>query len=121
MGDVDHVISKCAKEEIFFQSFSPLCGPCTYKPEDSLIDGTLVSGIAAKHNVSGAQVSLRFIVQQALEGKYIGAVIPKSDNPKHLASNIDVFGFNLTASEMSALSGASKPAGEAGDCSVTTV
>jgi diketogulonate reductase-like aldo/keto reductase len=118
-GDVDHVIAKCAKEKIFFQSFSPLCGPCDYKPKDSLIDGTLVSGIAAKHNVSGAQVSLRYIVQQALEGKYVGAVIPKSDNPKHLASNIDLFSFNLTADEMEKLGAATQPAGEAGDCSVT--
>merc|ERR1712203_986624 len=114
-------IAKCAQEKIFFQSFSPLCGPCDYKPQDSLIDGTLVSGIAGKHNVSGAQVSLRYIVQQALEGKYIAGVIPKSDNPKHLASNIDLFGFNLTADEMSQLGAASQPAGEAGDCSVTTM
>jgi len=119
--DVDHVIGKCAREKIFFQSFSPLCGPCTYTPEDSLIDGTLVSRIAAKHNVSGSQVSLRFIVQQALEGKYIAGVIPKSDNPKHLASNIDVFGFNLTDDDMAALAAATKPAGYPGDCNVTMV
>lgn len=117
--DVDDVMGKCTKEGIFFQSFSPLCGPCDYKPKDSLINGELVSSIAAKHNVSGSQVSLRYIVQQALEGKYIAGVIPKSDNPQHLASNIDLFDFNLTAAEMAQLAAATQPAPEAGDCDVT--
>jgi len=120
-GDVDKVISKCEKENIYFMSFSPLCGPCQYQPEDSLINGKLVSGIGANHNVTGAQVSLRFIVQQALSGKHIGGVIPKSDNPKHLASNIDLFGFKLTEEEMQQLSAATRPAGFAGDCDVTLV
>ena len=29
-GDIDNVIAKCAEENIYFMSFSPLCGPCTY-------------------------------------------------------------------------------------------
>lgn len=116
--DVDNVIDKCAKEKIFFQSFSPLCGPCEYQPEDSLINGKLVSGIASKHNVTGAQVSLRFIVQEALSGEYIAGVIPKSDTAEHLASNIDLFSFELSDDEMASLAKAIKPAGEPGDCDV---
>lgn len=118
-GDVDNVIQKCKDEKIFFMSYSPLCGPCQYKPEDSLISGKLVTSVAEKHNVSGAQVSLRWIVQQAMTEKYIGGVIPKSDNAKHLASNIDLFGFELSEDDMKALSAAAQPAGEAGDCDVT--
>jgi diketogulonate reductase-like aldo/keto reductase len=119
-GDVDEVIEKCQKEKIYFMSFSPLCGPCDYKPEDSLVTGDLVTSIGKKYNVTGAQVSLRWIVQQALkEGSYIGGVIPKSNSADHLASNLDVFSFELSEEDMAALSKADKPAGEAGDCDVT--
>jgi len=118
-GDVDNVIDKCEQERIFFMSYSPLCGPCDYEPEDSLIHGKLVSRIAAKYNVSGSQISLRWIVQQALAGKYIGSVIPKSNNAAHLASNIDLFDFELSEEDMLALSAAEKPAGLPGDCDVT--
>jgi len=118
-GDVDNVIDKCVQEGIFFMSYSPLCGPCDYEPEDSLINGDLVSRVAAKYNVSGSQVSLRWIVQQALAGEYVGGVIPKSNNAAHIAANIDLFGFELSEEDMRALSGAEKPAGEPGDCDVT--
>ena len=46
-GDVDHVIETCSDFGITFMSFSPLCGPCTYEPKDSLVTGDLVSEIAA--------------------------------------------------------------------------
>lgn len=118
-GDVDGVIKKCRQHNITFMSFSPLCGPCQASPEDSLINGKLVSSIAKKHNVTGSQVSLRFIVQQALqEGSYIGGVIPKSNNQEHIRSNRDLFGFKLDHEDMQRLFAAQKPAGEPGDCSV---
>ena len=100
-------------------SFSPLCGPCHNLPKDSLISGELVNGIGEKYGVSGAQVSLRFIVQQALEeGSYIGPVIPKSDTASHIASNIDVFGFALEEGDMEQLYAATKPRAQGGDCDV---
>uniref|UniRef100_A0A7S1Z0G7 NADP-dependent oxidoreductase domain-containing protein n=1 Tax=Trieres chinensis TaxID=1514140 RepID=A0A7S1Z0G7_TRICV len=118
-GDVDGVMEKCKQHNITFMSFSPLCGPCKHNSEDSLINGKLVSGIAQKHGVSGSQVSLRFIVQQALtEGSFVGAVIPKSNNAVHIASNLDVFSFRLSDDEMKTLAAASLPAAEAGDCDV---
>merc|ERR1712135_255067 len=95
-GDLDDVIQKCATERIYFMSFSSLCGPCSYEPKDSLINGDLVSSIGAAHNVSGAQVSLRWIVQQSLTREYIGPVIPKSNNADHIASNIDLFNDGFT-------------------------
>lgn len=118
-GDVDEVIAKCEKEGVYFMSYSPLCGPCEYEPKDSLINGDLVSQVAAKYNVTGAQVSLRWVVQQALAGRYVGGVIPKSNSVKHIAGNIDIFGFNLTEEDVQLLSAATKPAGEPGDCDVT--
>lgn len=118
--DVDQVMEKCTQEGIYFMSFSPLCGPCQYDPKDSLIHGDMVKDIAAKYpNKTGSQVSLRFIVQQALEGpNKMAGVIPKSNNPKHMASNMDIFDFELSEDDMKRLKAASQPAPEAGDCDV---
>ena len=49
------------------------------------------------------------------DGAYIAGAIPKSDNSEHLASNLDVFGFELTADEMARLSAATLPAATGGD------
>ena len=117
-GDVDAVIAKCAANRITFMSFSPLCGPCEYEPKDSLINGELVSNIGKKYGVTGSQVSLRFMVQQALERTEMGGVIPKSNNMEHIQSNMDIFSFELSDEDMKRLSAASKPTGETGDCEV---
>lgn len=120
--DIDSVIEKCRQTNITFMSFSPLCGPCQYEPRDSLIHGDLVSGIAKKypkHNLTGAQVSLRFIIQQALQpGSPMGPVIPKSDDVDHIRSNMDLFSFELTDEDMQLLRSATKPSAEDGDCDV---
>jgi diketogulonate reductase-like aldo/keto reductase len=118
-GDVDGVIEKCRQNQITFMSFSPLCGPCEYEPKDSLINGDLVSDIARQYNVTGAQVSLRFVVQQALENdSYMAGVIPKSNNVEHIRSNMDIFSFELSAEDMNRLRQATEPPAEAGDCGV---
>lgn len=119
-GDIDGVMEKCRENKITFMSFSPLCGPCQYEPEDSLITGTLVTEIAQRYNVTGAQVSLRYIVQQALkEGSFIGGVIPKSNNIDHIQTNMDLFSFELSEEDMVQLYQATKPSAEAGDCDVS--
>jgi diketogulonate reductase-like aldo/keto reductase len=125
-GDVDHVLATCHQYNITFMSFSPLCGPCQYEnvTRDSLIHGELVTEIGAKHGVSGAQVSLRFIVQQALEptsddsSVSMGAVIPKSNQMEHIRSNMDLFSFQLDDDDMHRLHQATKPNAEGGDCDV---
>jgi diketogulonate reductase-like aldo/keto reductase len=118
-GDVDGVMDTCQQHNVTFMSFSPLCGPCQYEGKDSLINGDLVSDIASKHGVTGAQVSLRFIVQQALqEGSPVGGVIPKSNNLQHIKSNMDLFSFALTDGEMKRLHSATEPKAEVGDCDV---
>jgi diketogulonate reductase-like aldo/keto reductase len=119
--DVDNVIETCQKEGITFMSFSPLCGPCANNipPEDSLLTGKLVSEIGAKYGKVGSQVSLRFIVQQALSGKSLmGGVIPKSNNMTHIKSNLDIFNFELSDIDMARLHAAVKPSAEPGDCSI---
>lgn len=117
--DVDAVMDTCREKGITFMSFSPLCGPCEYDPVDSLIHGELVTSIGRQYNVTGAQVALRFIVQQALQpGSFMGAVIPKSNNRKHIEENMDLFSFELSEEDMLQLGKATKPQAEGGDCGI---
>jgi diketogulonate reductase-like aldo/keto reductase len=99
-----------ATQNITYQSFSPLCGPCcmgdstgtcTYNKE--LITGELVTSIGAKYNKTGPQVALRWQVQQGIP------VIPKSDNPKHILQNMQLFDFELSGEDMARLTSSPTP------------
>lgn len=61
-------------------------------------DPTLIE-IGRAHGVSPVQVTLRWELQQGI------VVIPKSARRERLASNLDVFGFELTDDEMAAIDG----------------
>jgi diketogulonate reductase-like aldo/keto reductase len=100
---------------IVYMSFCTLCGPCGEKEHMELITGPLVTEIGKAHNVSGAQVSLRWAVQKGIP------VVPKSTNPNHLAQDFDIFSFTLTDEEMAKLDAATTPATgakDSGDCEV---
>mmetsp|Transcript_35506 Transcript_35506/g.79597 ORF Transcript_35506/g.79597 Transcript_35506/m.79597 type:complete len:317 (+) Transcript_35506:49-999(+) len=103
---------------IVYQAFSSLCGPCDAPYNTELITGDLVTKIGKAHNKTGAQVALKWVVQQGIP------VLPKSSNPKHIAENGALFDFNLTAAEMQELTQATTPpvAGnspsDSGDCGV---
>jgi len=99
---------------IVYMSFSTLCGPCG-KEKDELITGPLVTEIGKAHNVTGAQVALKWSVQQGIP------VVPKSANPKHLAEDFDLFSFTLSQEEMARLSSATTPTtgrDDSGDCEI---
>lgn len=108
------------KAGVLYQSFSPLCGPCGDSAHAELISGPLVSRIGAAHNKTGAQVSLKWLVQQGIP------VIPKSNHRDHLLQNIDLFDWTLSDGEMAELTAATSPmvAGNpgppptSGDCTV---
>lgn len=61
-----------------------------------LSDETIV-GIAKAHNVSSAQVILRWHLQRGV------VAIPGSSNAEHILENISVFDFELTDREMAAI------------------
>jgi len=88
---------------VAFLSFSTLCGPCGAAEHAALISGDLVTSIGAKYGKSGAQVSLKWAVQQGIP------VVPKSSNPAHLKENLDLFDFTLSDEDMHALSSATSP------------
>ncbi|MFH8252655.1 aldo/keto reductase [Microbacterium sp. B2969] len=59
-----------------------------------LLDEPAVASAARAHGKSAVQVILRWHVQRGF------VAIPKSTDPAHIAANIDVFDFELTAGEM---------------------
>lgn len=86
---------------ILNQAWSPI-GGITFYPgygEDrrSVLQDPAVTAIADAHGKSPAQVLLRWGIQQGR------SVIPKSTKRHRIAENIDVFGFDLTADELTAL------------------
>lgn len=96
---------------VYYQSFSSLCGPCG---STELINGTLVTEIGKAHGKSGAQVSLRWVVQQGIP------VIPKTHRKDYMLENVDIFDWELTDAEMAKLSAATSPqtGPTSGDCDV---
>ncbi|SFR93039.1 Aldo/keto reductase [Microbacterium sp. cf046] len=63
----------------------------------SLLGEPVVLAAASSHAKSPVQIILRWHVQRGF------VAIPKSTDPAHIAANIDVFDFELTVAEMSAI------------------
>jgi len=101
--DPEGVASFCRAHGISFQSFSPLCGPCGASALAELTSGPLVTSIGEAHGVTGAQVSLRWLVEQG------SPVIPKTTNLQHMRDNMDLFSWALTAEELAQLNKATSP------------
>ncbi len=59
-----------------------------------LFGDEVIAAIAKAHNVTPAQVILRWNLQRDI------VVIPGSSNPDHIRENLDVYGFELTEEEM---------------------
>lgn len=85
----DTVAANTAKG-IVTEAWSPLA-------QGAVLADPAVVAIAERHGVSAAQVVLRWHLQQGR------VVIPKSVTPARIASNLDVFGFELAAEELGAI------------------
>jgi len=90
-----------AAHGILTQAWSPIGGITFYRDgsHGSTLDDPVIGAIAQAHGKSPAQVMLRWGLQ---EGR---SVIPKSTKPARIAENIDVFDFELSAQEISAIDG----------------
>ncbi|MGW4565860.1 aldo/keto reductase [Streptomyces sp. NPDC004561] len=89
------------RHDILNQAWSPI-GGITFYPgygegRKSVLEDPAVTRIAEAHGKSPAQVLLRWGLQQGR------SVIPKSTKRTRIAENIDVFDFELTADELTAL------------------
>ena len=65
----------------------------------ALLENPFVATVAAAHGKTPAQVLIRWSIQLG------NVVITRATSPAHIAENIDVFDFELTAAEMDTLSG----------------
>jgi diketogulonate reductase-like aldo/keto reductase len=86
---------------ILTQAWSPIGGITFYRDGEhtSTLEDPVIVGIAGAHSKSPAQVMLRWHIQ---EGR---SVIPKSTKPRRIAENFDVFDFELTGQEVTAIDG----------------
>ena len=63
----------------------------------NLLDNATVTAAAANYGKSPAQVLIRWSLQLG------NVVIPRASSPERIAENFDVFDFELTAEELSAI------------------
>jgi diketogulonate reductase-like aldo/keto reductase len=86
---------------ILAQAWSPIGGITFYRDGEhtSTLKDPVIVEIAQAHAKSPAQVMLRWGLQHGR------SVIPKSTKAKRIAENIDVFDFELSADEMTAIDG----------------
>jgi 2,5-diketo-D-gluconate reductase A len=81
-----------AQHNIVTEAYSPL-------GVGKLLDNPTVTSIAGEYSRTPAQVLIRWSLQLG------NVVIPRSGNPERIASNLDVFDFELAAEHMEALNG----------------
>jgi 2,5-diketo-D-gluconate reductase A len=81
-----------ASHNVVTQAYSPLA-------VGALLDNPTVTSVAGEYSRTPAQVLIRWSLQLG------NAVVARSANPERIASNVDVFDFELAAEHMDALNG----------------
>lgn len=92
----------CAERGIPLTGFGALGAPRRPAQDESdpiVLEDETLKKIADKNGKTVAQVLIRWQIQR---GNF---VIPKSVTPERIASNFDVFNFNLDAEDMSLING----------------
>ena len=86
----------CAESGIHYQGFSLLTA------NRALVDHALVKDIAARHGKTPAQTVFRFALDVGM------IALTGTKDAAHMAQDLDVFDFTLSAAEIRALEGAAK-------------
>ncbi len=101
------LLKLCAMNDIAVTAFSPL-GALSYLEldmadrEESVLEQAVVLAAAERLNKSPAQIVLRWGVQRGT------AIIPKTSKESRMLENANVFDFELSNTEMEAISGLNK-------------
>merc|ERR1712150_333206 len=90
----ESMLTFCKENHIQLQAWSPLGGAA-----GSVLSDPKVKAIAAAHNVSTAQVTLKWALQRDV------AVVVGTANADHAKTDLDIFSFQLTGDEVSVISG----------------
>jgi diketogulonate reductase-like aldo/keto reductase len=85
------LLSYLTKHNITLTAWSPLSGP---NGAEKLLSDTKLVSIAKAHNVTSAQIALKYQVQRNV------IVIPSSTTKQHIIEDIDLFKFKLTEAEV---------------------
>jgi diketogulonate reductase-like aldo/keto reductase len=84
------LVEYCRQNDILIEAYSPLA-------HGKNMDDPTVSKIAVKHNVSYAQVMLRWCIEQGF------IILPKSAHPERVKQNMQVLDFSLDGEDMEEL------------------
>ena len=82
----------CQDNDIVVEAYCPLV-------RNKKADDSTLQSIAKKHNVSDAQVLVRWSLQRGF------VPLPKSDTPSRIESNANLYNFELDNDDMSKLNG----------------
>jgi 2,5-diketo-D-gluconate reductase B len=86
--DQTPLLKLCRERDVVLGAYSPLARGHVSKDE-------VLAGIGARHGRTGAQVALRWLLQQ--RGV---AAVPKASSERHLRANLEVLDFALSDEEM---------------------
>jgi 2,5-diketo-D-gluconate reductase A len=88
-----------AEHGILTQAWSPIGGITFYRDgsHGSTLEDPVIQEIAAEHGKTPAQVMLRWHLQQGRQA------IPKSVTPSRIVENFDIFDFELTTQQLTAI------------------
>ena len=107
--DPQSAMTFCKEHGCIVQAYgslgNPPLDPRDPGPSPEILHGNLTTKIANAHNVTTAQIALKWIVQHGIP------CVTKSANPEHLKEDLDLWAFNLTQQEMDELDAHTKPKG----------
>lgn len=88
--DQSTLLAACRRNGVVFTAYCPL-------GRGRVFENDVLKVLAARKGRSVAQVVLRWLLQQGV------AAVPKSGSPNHVASNLQVYDFELTPDEAAAI------------------
>jgi 2,5-diketo-D-gluconate reductase B len=97
--DQSKVIAACRARGLVLTAYCPLA-------RGRIKGDTILTDIGQRHGKTGAQVALRWLMQQD-----VIAAIPRSSNAARIAENIDLFDFNLDEDDMRRIGALKRPDG----------
>lgn len=97
-ADPGGIISYGKSKGVVTQAYSALGNtPWTHHANPKILTGNETSTVAKAHNVSTVQVALKYLVSQGVPA------VTKSGNPKHLASDLDLWSWDFTQNDITTL------------------
>jgi 2,5-diketo-D-gluconate reductase B len=96
--DQSKVIAACRRHGIAVTAYCPLA-------RGKVPGNEMLARIGKAHGKSPSQVALHYLVEQGI------VPIPRTANPGHMAANLAIFDFSLSAAELSEIEALKQPGG----------